>query len=329
MELLLGHDLIDVKVDKRETNLVKTKMEDVKMTTTSRAILPGFNGDSKDGTLQMWLYEIQALVGEKRSEADIKHAIRRSVKGEAATFLSTTEVDLTVGEIVKKMNAAFGPTSTGLSILSKFYALRQGDEETSGRFAIRLRATLHQAIIMGRVKTEERDELLKEAFYQGLRIKLKSACSYLNLKATDFDEFVSSVKLKEEELGLRSKVCKISVEESEVVKLRAQVAQLNTEVKRLGEATKQTTPTPQPLNPYARPYSEHNPQYYQGPYEEFPREREFGRGRGFVGGRGGDRGQGRGGGSGQGRGRGRGDPWVCYRCGQNGHIGKGCKAYLN
>ena len=104
-------------------NLIK----EIKMTTTGRAILPAYNGDSEDGTLHMWLYEIQALVSEKRSEADIKHAIRRSVKGEAATFLSTTEVDLTVSEIVKKMNAAFGPTSTGLSILSKFYALRQGD----------------------------------------------------------------------------------------------------------------------------------------------------------------------------------------------------------
>ena len=46
----------------------------------------------------MWLYEIQALVSEKRTEPDIKHAIRHSVKGEAATFLFTTEVNLTVSE---------------------------------------------------------------------------------------------------------------------------------------------------------------------------------------------------------------------------------------
>ena len=115
------------------------------MTTTSRAILPGFSGDSGDGSLQRWLYEISALVNEKRTEGDIKHAIKRSVKGEAATFLATTDVDLTVQEIVKKMNATFGPTNTGLSIMSKFYSLRQGEEEEAGRFAIRLRSTLHQA----------------------------------------------------------------------------------------------------------------------------------------------------------------------------------------
>ena len=37
---------------------------------------------------------------------------------------------ISVDMIVKKMNAAFGATNTGLSILmSKFYSLRQGKEQ--------------------------------------------------------------------------------------------------------------------------------------------------------------------------------------------------------
>ncbi|RUS68980.1 hypothetical protein EGW08_023257 [Elysia chlorotica] len=122
--------------------------------------LPLFSGESKDTAFDLWRYEVECLRAEGKREADIRMAIRRSLKGQASRTLMTLGVGASVDDILRKFQSVFGPTETAQNILSRFYGLKQGQAEDAGSFAARLEDVILQAVQLGRVRREDVDAML-------------------------------------------------------------------------------------------------------------------------------------------------------------------------
>ncbi|GFR77247.1 hypothetical protein ElyMa_000504300 [Elysia marginata] len=86
------------------------------------------------------------------------------------------------------------------SILSRLYGLKQGEAEDAGAFAGRLKDAILQAVQLGRVRREDVDTMLCEAFEGGLRRETKAVTSYLFASRKVFSELVVDVKRKEKDL---------------------------------------------------------------------------------------------------------------------------------
>ena len=54
--------------------------------------LPLFSGETKDAAFNLWKYEVECLRAEGKREADVRLAIRRSLKGQASRTLMTLGV---------------------------------------------------------------------------------------------------------------------------------------------------------------------------------------------------------------------------------------------
>ena len=279
--------------------------------------LPPFSGDDKDTQFDLWHYEVQCLEAEKRPEADIKLAIRRSLKGQAQRTLLALGIEASLSEILDKFKTVYGPSQSIQTVLSTFYSLRQKEGEDAGAFANRLEDCLHQAVQLGRVKRSSTELMLSEAFEAGLRQQTRLAVAFIFAQPDmTFDKLVLEVKRMERELGLNSSASVRSIQESQIKELTAQVAQLRTELQSIKQLNSAPSPqgnsgstssgrrgqghVPHPGNnassrQAASFENAHAGGYQQGfqPPTRQPRQR--------------------------------GGPIVCYRCRQEGHISIGCR----
>ena len=212
--------------------------------------LPTFSGEEKDSPFDLWHYEVQCLEAEERAEADIRLAIRRSLKGQASRTLMSLGIGASVDEILTKFKAVFGPTVSGQTIMSTFYSLKQREGEDAGTFANRLEDCLYQVIQCGKVERSASNTMLKEAFEAGLRTQTRLAVGFLfRLHTLKFEELVLEVKRTERELKLTPSATVHSVQESQIQQLISQVAQLRTELQTLKQSQSVPTPPAQPRQP--------------------------------------------------------------------------------
>ena len=159
-----------------------------------------FSGETKDAAFDLWKYEVECLRAEGKREADVRLAIRRSLKGQASRTLMTLGVGASVDDILLKFQSVFDPMETAQNILSRFYSLQQGPTEDTGAFAARLEDAILQAVQLGRVRREDVDDMLCEAFEGGLRRETKSVISYLFTPRKEFSKLLVEVKRKERDL---------------------------------------------------------------------------------------------------------------------------------
>ncbi|GFR73006.1 modulator of apoptosis 1-like [Elysia marginata] len=141
--------------------------------------LPIFSGEDKDTDFDVWHFNVQCLIQEQRSEAGIKLAIRRSLKGQAPRSLISLGVEATVPQILSKFEALFSETVIAQTVLSQFYSIRQSPNEDAEAFALRLQNCIQKAVTLKRVRPEGTNELLKEAFEGALQRATRAATAYL------------------------------------------------------------------------------------------------------------------------------------------------------
>ena len=135
-------------------------------------------------------------------------------------------------DILLKFQSVFGLTETAQNILSRFYSLQQGQTEEAGAFAARLEDAILQAVQLGRVRREDVDAMLCEAFEGGLRREMRSVTSYLFTSRKEFPKLLVEVKKKERELVDKGGTV-ASVQASEVDALKTLVLELRTELRTL------------------------------------------------------------------------------------------------
>ncbi|GFR96799.1 paraneoplastic antigen-like protein 5 [Elysia marginata] len=211
----------------------------------------------------------------------------------------TLGVGACVDDVLHKFKAVFEPTESAQSILSRFYGLKQGEAEDAGAFAARLEDAILQAVQLGRVRQEDVDTMLCEAFEGGLRRETKAVTSYLFASRNVFPELVVDVKRKEKELIYKGGTV-ASVQASEIDVLKAQVLELRTELRTLKNKRSQPDSAAESHTGSHDPPPGPRPYYSDLPMgSQAPRQR-----------------------------RSHPEP-VCWRCNMPGHVRSGCRMPLN
>ena len=264
--------------------------------------LPVFSGGDRDTDYYVWEYEVRCLISEKYDDAGIRALIRRSLKGQASQVLMGLGTEASVEDILEKFEAVFGTTQTAQTVLSNFYSARQDKNEDAGAFAFRIETILNQAVRLKRVKPGETNDLLIEAFKNGLSPQTRLACSWLFGQHSNFNKLRVEVKRHEQELGILNPVQVKSVQDSQIESLTAEVKSLRASLNELrGASGPMQFAGPRPVRPSFQPRG-----------VDGVRPRFTGQGPRYSG-------------APPPRGR---DPPTCYRCGMVGHVKKGCRMPL-
>lgn len=210
-----------------------------------------FSGDKKDAEYDVWKYEVQCLKREGvYPDESILHALRRSVKGEAARVLMNLGPTATIKDVLTKFDSVYGSVHLKQSILSSFYSAKQSQHEDTSTFANRIVDLLNKAVQQGSVNKSSSNEMLCSVFYSGLKQSLRDICAYKFDQIKNFDELLLAVRRIEKEhqgelsspstvINAQSKMA--SEPESEIKQLASIVKQLAADVHSMKESKSQDT----------------------------------------------------------------------------------------
>ena len=301
--------------------------------------LPYFSGDRKgDADFDQWKHEYTWMV-ERYSTKVVSEAVRRSLRGKAARVAMHVDKNASLDTLIAKLDSVFGYVHTEQNIMAQFYTAKQGPDESVAEWSCRLEDIVVQAVALGKVQSEQTEEMLRNSLWAGLRSELKDLTSHRYEQGGSLDSFRKYLRQMEAELAQRSSsktkgrvasIVSTEHENSELQEIKVMLKSMSSEILALKKQSKDTG-LGQPDQ------SQHSQgQYGQGQHGQ------------------GQYGQGQ---HGQGRGQpGQGSPWtrpprrgsrpygrpygrgdngpqtldtpVCYRCGQPGHIKKGCRTRL-
>lgn len=183
---------------------VKIKTEQTDETTKQYVNFPRistFSGSPRGETsYELWRYEIQCLLNEKVYRHDqILQAIRRSVKGEAANILMRLGPGATIDNIIQKMNSIYDTIDSCQRILGQFYSAQQEENENVSDWGCRLEQIINKAVMHGEVRHSQVENMLRQAFWDGLRSDLKDVSGYIYDKHLSFDELRSELRAIEQD----------------------------------------------------------------------------------------------------------------------------------
>ena len=169
--------------------------------------LSTFNGSPKgETTYELWRFEIQCLVREKVYRHDqILQAMRRSAKGEAANIMMRLGTSASIDDIIQKMNSIYDTIDSGQRILGQFYSEEQEASESVSDWGCRLEQLLNRAVNRGEVMQHQVEDMLRHAFWEGLRSDLKDVSGYIYDKHMSFDELRSELRAIEQDHDRRKR----------------------------------------------------------------------------------------------------------------------------
>ena len=99
----------------------------------------------------------------------VNQTIRNSLRGQARKVLVTLGAKATSKEIKEKLECIFGNEATGESVFQEFYNAVQKDYESVTLWSIRLEEIHQKAKEKGHVSDSQKDKMLKNKFWRGLR----------------------------------------------------------------------------------------------------------------------------------------------------------------
>lgn len=202
-----------------------------------------FSGDNNKGEVswESFKYEVDSLVAEHTfTEEQLLLGIRRSLKGTASDIVRRLGTGITVKDIVTKLNSTYGSIESAQTIMQKFYSCAQG-MDTVATYAIKVEDLYSQAIQLGAIIRNE--TLLKQIFYQGLRLDLKLVAQYKYDTIEDYDKFKVELRKLEQEIKQsdKPKTCHAAQkveEKSELSKMNDTLKVLQEKIEKL-EAEKE------------------------------------------------------------------------------------------
>nr|KAG5696066.1 hypothetical protein BaRGS_017178 [Batillaria attramentaria] len=212
--------------------------------------LAKFTGENA-ADYRLWRHQLTSLLTENHTERDIKDAIRASLHGKAGLVTVRMGPDVTISDIIAKMDSIYGQINSEADVLAAFYGARQEATETVAEWGCRVESLLDE-VKQQRVQLQRpSDEMLRTVLWTGLRQELKDVSSYHYDRARSFDELRVVLRRLEQQHPPPAKAAKPSnckaatkgkptQEKSEIDDLKAAIHQLTTEVRELNAGSQKT-----------------------------------------------------------------------------------------
>ena len=163
-------------------------------------------GESGKGDVnwECFKFEIQALQADGVcSKEQILHGIRKSVRGEVSEILRRLGTNVTVNEVIAKLQATYGNIESKETVMKKFYNCTQQPKESVTRYATRLEEYFDRAVQLGAMNRQD-TMTLKSVLYQGLYKELKHLATYKCDTIQDYDRFKLELRKIESEVDTRN-----------------------------------------------------------------------------------------------------------------------------
>ena len=295
--------------------------------------IPNFSGLNRKGetSYDLWRYEVTCLQKEKLYHQDvIIHAVRHSLREEAGRIAMRLGTDASVQQIIQKLDSVYGNVEKKEELMAEFYGARQRPDEDVSTWSCRLEDIIGKATERGLVTQKETDAMLHAMLWTGLKPSLKDISAHKYDTIKDFDGLRVALRQIEKDHAQRettkTQTAKaITPGNSEVAELKTMIRQLTEKVNKIEE--KQDSQTRGGNQQFGnRPWKnrgnqwQHNtkpkphqqqqqPQYQQQQQPQYQQQQQQ-----------------------QGttqQNRAYRKDIQCYRCGQYGHIARGCRIRMD
>lgn len=157
---------------------------------------------------RIWRYEVESAVSAGlHSEAVIVEQIRRSLQGEAKSKMVGFGPEASVSSILGSLDQFYSEegAATGGEILTRAYAMKQGEFEEVSAFASRLDNQLRKAKEKGTELLPDDaalDRHLRLLFWEGLKPVIKDKARHKKDECKTFGELISAARYGEREVDL-------------------------------------------------------------------------------------------------------------------------------
>ena len=174
-----------------------------------------FSGDTKGDhvSYDMWRFEVWNLLKEKLySNEVITMAAKKSLRGEAAKVSMRLGVFADIQELIDKFDGIYGNIDATEDLLAKFYSAQQKEDESVVNWGCRLEEMLDK-VKQGNalnMSPREMNEILRSKFWAGLRPQLKDASRYKCEQLETFDELLVALRKIEQDLSSRTTTQKVT-----------------------------------------------------------------------------------------------------------------------
>ena len=165
--------------------------------------LDNFNGDPQTTKISfhVWKKQVMTLEGNYTS-ASIRTAIRNSLKGRALQDISILHPDANWKILLDTLRIKYQHKASYDNILSVFYRLQMTSAEDCAAFSSKLEQKLSyvEAMYPGELNNKQDWHLLRERFFHGLPVNLRTNIRNEYEKGVDYYPLLQAAKMIESEL---------------------------------------------------------------------------------------------------------------------------------
>lgn len=309
------------------------------VTTTSHPpkIRTFSGGDNKGETpYDIWRYEVEMIRKDPSyTVAQKDFAIRRSLAGSAARTIMYQGLEQSIEEILVTLDSVYGSVDNKEQLLAEFYSARQKEDEDVTTWSNRLQEIIGRGLEKKVIKHQEVNTMLHNMLYTGLRQDLKDISGHKFDTITDYNSLrVELRRIEKDHLPRKTNKphpakAVTSVEKTDFEELKGMVQQLTHTVAELknrppyqpqsyqyrprfnnrGRGMRGYQQPRLPMNsPGQRPFLPPSIQRWQAPIWQQQQMNQP---------------------PSQDQQQAEETPIVCNRCGQEGHIQRGCRVRLD
>ena len=165
--------------------------------------LDNFNGEPQSTKISfhVWEKQVMALEGDY-TPASIRTAIRNSLKGRALQDISILPPDTDWKVLLETLRIKYQHKASYDSMLSVFYGLQMTSAEDCAAFSSKLEQKLSyvQAMYPEKLNTKQYWHLLRERFFHGLPVNLRTNIRNEYEKGIDYYPLLQAARMIESEL---------------------------------------------------------------------------------------------------------------------------------
>lgn len=154
-----------------------------------------------------WRFEVNCLLNDhEMSDSVILQAVRSSLRGTARKMLLPMGERASARQIINKLDALYGDTSSNEMLMQEFFNLSQNSDECVTEYGCRLELALQSAIENGYLAPEKRDCHLRHQLWHGLfSERLKDQTHHKFDSVQNYDQLLKEIRVVERGISNSSK----------------------------------------------------------------------------------------------------------------------------